>query len=178
MIDIYEQAIREAYASCPTDVVIFDTIEIIHPNFQDLNGNETSVRLVHNTENIIAGIETTATIMPGEMVEFIACPFSLILPENKENVFPELKISIDNVSREITYHLESAVQSTDMVKLIYRPYLSTDLTKPQLKRPVEFCLRDISVSIDSVTATAYIKDFLNLPFLKEVYTVERFPGLK
>lgn len=44
--DVLQAAIIEAYASSPSDVFIYHTLEIKHPDFVDDNGNPTTIRLV------------------------------------------------------------------------------------------------------------------------------------
>ena len=55
-----EEAIREAYASCPSDRVVLHTVELRHPAFVDDNGNPTAVRVVRNYEDEV----TWRRIMP------------------------------------------------------------------------------------------------------------------
>lgn len=44
--DVLQEAIKEAYASCPSDVFIYHTLEIKHPDFVDDDGNPTTIRLI------------------------------------------------------------------------------------------------------------------------------------
>ena len=46
-----EEAIREAYASCPSNAIPLHTMELRHPAFVDDNGNPTAVRVVRNYED-------------------------------------------------------------------------------------------------------------------------------
>jgi len=177
MVDIYEEAIKEAFASCPTDAVILHTIELVHSYFITDAGLPTSIKIVHNTENIIAGIEATAPIDRGKMVEFIAMPFEMILPENSKDKIPEIKITIDNVAGEIIKAVSGASERYEQIRLIYRPYLSTDLSRPQLKKPPVFYIGNIYADNYKITCAAKIKDYLNLVFLSRTYTIDQFPGL-
>ena len=43
------QAIKEAYAAAPSDVVILHTLELRHPDFEDDDGNPTAIRVVRIT---------------------------------------------------------------------------------------------------------------------------------
>lgn len=65
--DVLQEAIKEAYASCPSDVFIYHTLEIKHPDFVDDDGNPTTIRLVQGFKNITAKLEN------GEKVEFSQC---------------------------------------------------------------------------------------------------------
>lgn len=56
--DVLQQAIMEAYASSPSDVLIYHTLEIKHPDFIDDNGNPITIFLVQGFHNITAKLET------------------------------------------------------------------------------------------------------------------------
>lgn len=82
--DVLQEAIIEAYASSPSDVFIYHTLEIKHPDFMDDNGNSTTIRLVQGFHNITAKLET------GEDVEFLAMCFDLELPPVDTSAVPEI----------------------------------------------------------------------------------------
>jgi len=63
------------------------------------------------------------------------------------------------------------------VEVTYRPYLSTDLTAPQMDPPLTLTLTQISADNYTVTARARMGDFANRKFPSEEYTATRFPGL-
>ena len=69
------EALREAYASAPSDVVILHTLELRHPSFIDDNGLPMAIRVVRDNQNLTARMEGTAPLNAGEMVEFIAMGF-------------------------------------------------------------------------------------------------------
>ena len=56
--DVLQQAIMEAYASSPSDVLIYHTLEIKHPDFMDDNRNPITIFLVQGFHNITAKLET------------------------------------------------------------------------------------------------------------------------
>ena len=132
------EAIKEAYASCPSDIFIYHTLEIKHSDFVDDDGNPTTIRLVQGFKNITAKLEN------GEKVEFLAMCFDLELPPVDTSAVPEISIEIDNVSREIIKHLDNAASSQHKTELIYRPYLSTDLDTPQMVPPVSLTVTEVS----------------------------------
>lgn len=103
--DLLKQAIVEAYASSPSDVFIYHTLEIKHPDFKDDDGNPTAIRLVQGFQDISAKLEN------GEKVKFLAMCFELELPPVDTSAVPEISIEIDNVSREIIKHLDNAASS-------------------------------------------------------------------
>lgn len=177
-LDLYEEAIKEAFARVPPSVAILDTLEIIHPKIIDEAGKQGSIRIVHNTEGINAALEPTAPLNPGQFVFWTACPFEVKLQDISEISMPVLTIEIDNSQNILIPYFEEAISDTSSVRIIYRPYLSTDFTKPQIKKPIQFMLKSIEISVASVQMVASYMDLVNKKFLKALYLPDRFPGLK
>jgi len=172
-----EQALQEAYASASTDRVIFDTLEVRHSAFRDDAGLPTAIRVVIGYENISACLEGDAPLNPGEYVDFIAGAFRFKLPGFEEGQVPQLQIIIDGVSREVVGHIEAAINEPEPISITYRPYLSTDLSKPQMDPPITMELTKVTVTGVSVSGTASLSDVHNWPFPFEKYLPSRFPGL-
>ena len=172
-----EQALQEAYASAPTDRVIFDTLEVRHPAFFDDAAQPTAIRVVIGYEDVSACLEGDAPLNPGEYVDFIAGAFRFKLPGFEEGSVPQLQITIDGVSREVVGHIEAAIADPDPIEVTYRPYLSTDLSKPQMNPPLTMMLTKVSVTGTSVSGTASLSDVHNWAFPFQKYLASRFPGL-
>jgi len=134
------EAIREAYASAPSDVVILHTLELRHPGFVDENNQPIAIRIVRDHQDLTARLEPTAPLNGGAMVQFIALGFELELPPVNTAPVPEISVTIDNVSRELIRHLDAAVESSEKIEITYRPYLSTDLEGPQMDPPITLTL--------------------------------------
>ena len=169
--DVLQQAIMEAYASSPSDVLIYHTLDIKHPDFMDDNRNPITIFLVQGFHNITAKLET------GKDVEFQAMCFNIELPPVDTSAVPEITIEIDNVSREIGKHLDNAASSQYKTELVYRPYLSTDLTTPQMIPPVRLTVTEISGDVYKITAKARMTDIGNKTFPNETYRLSKFMGL-
>jgi hypothetical protein len=73
--------------------------------------------------------------------------------------------------------VEAASASHELMTVTYRAFLSDDLSWPQNDPPMVMTIRHISASPLRVTARAGFPRVVDLPFPREVYTVERFPGL-
>ena len=164
-------ALAEAYALAPADEVILHTLEIRHPDFTD------SIWVVANTENVTATIEAAAPVRGGEAIEFVALPFAFSLPPIEPGATPEIELQIDNVDRTIMEHLDLAVSSSATILVIYRPFLSSDLSEPQMDPPPSFELSDIRVDALKVTARARTSIDLRGAFPRRLYTAREFPGL-
>lgn len=165
-------AIKEAYASAPSDVVVIDTLELRHPAFT------VPIRVTTQYAPITAKLEAGAPLNAGQMVEFQPFAFDFVLPEVVDTGIPELQINIDNVSREIIEHIELAMPQPEKLEVTYRAFLSNDLAGgPQNDPPLHMTISSISADAMSVQAKATIADFMNKKFPGENYVDTKFPGL-
>jgi hypothetical protein len=166
------EAIKEAYASAPSDIVIVNTIEIRHPAF------DTPIRVVADFAPVTARLEPLAPLNGGELVEFQAFAFELTLPEVMDRGVPELNLRIDNVSREIIQHIELAMGLPEKLELTYRAFLSNDLDGgPHNDPPLHLTITSIEADAMSINARASIADFVNKKFPSKEYDERQFPGL-
>ncbi|AJD82791.1 DUF1833 family protein [Achromobacter xylosoxidans] len=174
----WEQAMKEAYASSPIDEVELYTLELRHSRFRDEFGEPTTVRVVQGYEDVTLGLEDDAPVDPGKMVLFKAVRFALTLPRVEENAVPELQITISNVSREITKHLEEAIAVLEPISVTFRPYLASVPEHPQMNPPLHLTLKKVKVDVFQVTGTASLEDVHNWPFPFRKYLPDEWPGLK
>jgi hypothetical protein len=171
------QALQEAYASAPSKQIILHTLELRHPAFVDGLGQTTAIRVVRDTADLDARLESSATLNGGEMVRFIAMGFELDLPPVDTLPVPEITVTLDNVSREIVRHLDAAAESQTVIVVTYRPYLSTDLQGPQMDPPIHLVLTEVEADIFRITGRARMLDVGNKAFPGISYTAKTFPGL-
>lgn len=171
------EALKEAYASAPSDVILLHTLELRHPAFVDASGNPTAIRVVRDHVSHRCFLEETAPLNPGQEVEFVAMAFDLELPPVNTTPLPEITLTLDNVNREIMDYLDLAVEGQDMIEMTYRPYLSDDLTCPQMNPPINLVITDIVADVFKITATARMVDIGNKSFPSENYTAKKYAGL-
>ena len=160
------EAIREAYATSPSDDAELHTLEIYHP---DGNGGVPYylVRdLVDHPFKIEGGVPKT----------FEACSFRFTLPKSGDNGAQTLQLAIDNTDRRIGDFFDQVKDSNVAVSVIYRPYLASDPDTPQWSPPLTLSLRDVVIA-NEVTGNATCIDVVNKKFPSELYTRARFPGL-
>lgn len=175
----YSEEIQEAYASAPANEVAVDTIELYHPAFVDQLGQPAAIRVALAYDNLMLGLEADAILNPGEMVEFLACEFTVTPPEfTQDGSIPSIQLAIGNVSREITKYLELAKQSLVPIIVTYRPYLLSDPSYPQMDPPIVLQMSEIDVDVFQATGMATLEDIHNFPFPYEKYNINRFPGLR
>ena len=165
------QAIKEAYASAPNTSVVYHTLEIYHPSFV------TPIRVVRDFVDLTATLEATAPRDAGQPVLFVGYAFDVVLPEVSSTGVPSLQITIDNVARDIMAGLEAAVTTSTPITVIYRQFLSSDLSGPQNNPPMALTIISIAADVFKVTATATFGDLVNKRFPSVTYNIETFPGL-
>lgn len=160
------QAIMEAYAAAPSDVVVYHTLEINHAAFT------SPIYVVRDNADLEADLEDG-----GGTVTFVRFAFDLVKPEVSPAGVPQCTVEFDNVSREILANIQLAMADTTPITITYREYLSTDLSGPQNDPPLVMTLTNIKADVFRVRATAGFGDLNNRRFPTTEYTGERFPGL-
>ncbi|MHC2251043.1 DUF1833 family protein [Bradyrhizobium embrapense] len=169
----HNEALLEAYASCPPSARVYHTLEIWQSSF------DVAARVVANVgDDMTFGIELSAPRNPGETVTFIACPFESKYPEQRQGQPPQTDIKIDNVNRELLPKIRAALGYREYISVLYREYLASDLTQPSYGA-VEFELRNVKVVGTSITGTVMVKNLQNkrFPRLTKNYDYVQFPSL-
>ncbi len=160
-----DEAIKEAYALAPATVAHVHSLEIRHPSIVE------SLYIVQGFQNRNLTLETA------EVKTFTAIPFAFTLPPSNDSGLQELTLTIDNVGNKVAEFLELAMNFLEPVQVLYRPYLSTDLTEPKWNPPLRLFFTNATVSETQVSGRAAPADFLNRDFLSELYTRTLFPSL-
>lgn len=186
------QALKEIYTHHDEKRRHYDTVQFYHPNFGGYNTDaypsETSYPsvtsypsdldivsqsrfLVQNTENMTFNIEDGSTQI------FIAFPFKLMLPEAGSDQ-QDIGVVLDNVSLELINEIESASLNTEVpIKMIYRVYI--DGSTYAQNTPIELSITNLSVDMNSITATATRANLYDrrFPFGETTVYDRRFKGL-
>lgn len=165
------QALAEAYASAPSAEVILHTLELRHPSFTQ------PLRVVNDHATLTATLEADAPLDAGQPVEFAAFAFRFRLPDVQSTGMPELEIEIDNVSAEVVAYMDQAANSTELIEVTYRPYLSSDTSAPSMDPPLHLVLHDVEADAFSVRGRASFGDYGNRQFPGQSYDGQTFPGL-
>jgi hypothetical protein len=165
MNEALSEAIREAFAIAPAHVVVYHTLEVRQ------EGVQAPVFMVQSHQPLQAYDENQNFIF----FEPVGFQFSLP-PSNKEG-FRSLNVAIDNVSQRLVNFVETAKSQPVAVEMVYRPYLSTDLSKPQMIPPLVLYLKDLRITPSEVVGRATFMDLVNKKFPSELYTRSRFPTL-
>lgn len=161
-----EDALKEAYASAPSNQVILDTLEIRQVGVQE------TIFIVK------APVQLVALDEDGVQRVFQPMGFQMSLPEESEEGFRSLNIAVDNIDRRIGDFVQAAKSDSTAVEVIYRPYLSDDLSAPQMNPPLRLFLKEIQITDFQVTGKATFMDLVNQKFPSELYHRMRFPSLR
>jgi len=159
-----QDAIKEAFTLAPASKVILNTLEVRQEG-------QDPIYLVQARRSIVATDEN------GAEHTFEPVGFQFSLPPSNEEGFQSLNIAIDNVGRRVTDFITTALGVAQPIKVIYRPYVSDDLTEPQMDPPLVLFLKDVRITAVQVTGRATFMDVVNKKFPAELYTRTRFPSL-
>jgi len=179
--DPFAEALREAYASAPSDVIVLSTLELWHPSF------DVPVRVVHDEGELLEDdpeeiwgriftLEDEAPRNGGEAVTFLAAAFEAQQPAAEQNQSPEMVIRINNVDEILMEALDKAVDVGSPIEAIYREYFS------DAPETVQFLLTGLSIKRVAATmlrieGTAGFLDLFNTAFPNASYSPAEHPSL-
>jgi hypothetical protein len=148
------EELKELYASSGTDVILH-TLTFIHSSWA------APLYLVSDFQDLTANLEDS-----GIEVTFSKFAFEVTGPSSDGKGSRRLGITLDNVSREVMVLLNQAVtaQTQVPIEVIYRIYISSDLTGPQNNPPLRLWLKDISCTNQRITGTAEVVGLINRKF--------------
>ncbi len=165
MNELLSQAFKEAYATGAASEIPVDTLEIRHPS------QPNSIFLVRGNNNLVATLED------GRVVTFEAAGFNIKLPSSSQEGTQALDLAIDNVNNRVGTFVNQTKTSRTPVEILYRPYLMSNLSTPQMIPPLLLFLKAVKVKPDVVNARASFPDIVNMRFPSEDYNRQRFPSL-
>lgn len=180
------EALAEAYASAPADVMVFDTISIAFEGLVDSQdtpteaymylGNEGDRRAANGVPLKDFKLDADAEVNPGGTVEFVAVPFDIALPDMGSGGETRGKLTIDGVGKEVSTQLLFAINAGGGVRVTYRAYLEgSELDGPE--KVIKFDLGNVSISATSVSGDIVVPNHGNRRFPRELYDKDRFPSL-
>jgi len=120
------------------------------------------IRVVNNTENIVSGGNT-----------FTAFPFTLVLPDEREDAPPRMRLVIDNVDRTIVQSLRS---------LTSPPTIQLDVVVASQPNTLEasfpgFTLRQSNYDQLVVEGDLTLEEIVLEPFPEGAFTPQDFAGI-
>jgi len=175
----HSDALKSAWVYADGAVVIHETLSFgKKPTpFLDGSGNPTEYRFVRDFVPLNATLEDSAPVDAGVEVLFRPVPFDLDLPAEKEGGVPDITITVDNVSREVSDLLMQTQGTRDIVTVTHRTYLSSDTSGPHTLPVLTLSLQSATPDVDRVTAQAGFGELHNTRWPADIHDVKRFPGL-
>lgn len=132
-------------------------LEIDHPELTQ------PVRVVNDTTDVTSNGYT-----------YIAFPFRCVLPDDFENQLPKARLSIDNVSRDLMFWIETTgggQGSTATFKQIMRS--NPDLIEWQ----IQMSLFNVTVNMQEISAELGFENLFGKPAVTFKYRPDNSPGL-
>ncbi|MDR1776979.1 MAG: DUF1833 domain-containing protein [Desulfovibrio sp.] len=171
---------EEAQASCLNDEEFLLTVEIQHKSL------ETPIRVARYPVTEIQHplffkclLEDTAPYDPGQIVDFIACPFDVTMPEKSDSTPGEFSFVVAGIGYTLDADLETAAMSGGPIKAMLRMYTKGEEDKgPHPGYTFIFDCKEPSVSSTSgdLSFTGVIFDFIARPFGR-LYRPAEYPQL-
>lgn len=171
-------ALAESAIGASIEDVRLETLEIWHPSLP------RPLRLVVDTENLNATLESDAPRNAGEEVFFQRCRVDIEIPEESDKAAaPEINLRIDNVTGLVSDALRLARTSPDPAvrdapwELIERVYMTSDTSAPHIRPVFKITLVRVGIQGASAILTAAYKDSVNFSIPAVTFTPRHYPGL-
>jgi hypothetical protein len=158
--------LKRVYASAPQDLRYVETLELTHSKFPE------PFYITNDTQTWEFTLEDNSVKL------FKILPFKIVLPAQDGMGRQDLRISIENVGLEAVEAMDAAGQDpSENINVVYRVYLDKPLSAPQNSPPLRLTVTNISMTLDTIEATATKADTLNRAFPGVVYRTDNYPGL-
>lgn len=154
--------LQARYAS-EVDVDWVDCLIISHPAIE-------TMYLCNSPDAITGDVD-------GASVSFQPVPFKVSLPARDDSGRQDMSLALSNVSGIGQSILEQAItQPAEPIQVGYTIFIRGNAT-PQIDPPMTLSMTDVVVTATLITATVTRSDILNLPFPRQKYRPDWFPGL-
>jgi hypothetical protein len=156
--------LERVFASSGTEVII-RTLEITNVNWP------TSILLCDGFEDQSCVTEDNRNLL------FVASGIEVSLPKKGTDGNQSLNFVIDNVNGEAQRLIDMALESGQRINLVFRHYLSSDLTAPA-EPPYRFVVKGGGMEGSAMTVSATFFDIINTAWPRKFYTADFAPGVK
>jgi hypothetical protein len=148
---------KSAIAAPETGEVALPLLTITHATLAQ------PIRVVSNTVDITSR---------GDL--YIAWPFDVVWPDDREDQLPRVRLRIDNVDSSIGNALRSIRGRGPNVRLEVVLASSPDTIEAG---PIDVVLKERDIDAGSVSGTLGAEDLLNEPFPADLFAPDKFAGL-
>ena len=148
--------VKQAMNASQTDKVFLLLLTINHASLA------SPIRVVNNTENITSN---------GNL--YVAFPFEIALPDEREDALPRMRLRIDNVDQTIIVAIRSITSAATV---------TVDIVLADAPNTLEatfagFTLKEVSYDALVIEGTLYLEDVLNEPYPADSFTPNLYAGL-
>jgi hypothetical protein len=158
-----------SYAQLATNELVIENIIELLSTDEIIDSDIERIFIVNDTQPHSLPIETD------EVVDFETRGFKLRFTGSGENGLQNLSITIDDIDRKVSQFVAKAKAYPSPVELVFRVYLSDDLSQQQNNPPTVLYLTTTSNSIEAFSGNATTIDVVNAPFPNAYYRLENFP---
>ena len=156
--------LEKLYAQGGTDVIL-NTVE-----FQCQAWAEPLVLVRDYVDHII-------TTEDSRTLTAFASGMDVAIPKRDSTAAQKLVFAIDGVNMQATTMIRDAIERQMKIKMIYRTYVSSDLSEPAGK-PFNFYVHAIKITGTRVDVTAGLFDFIDMRWPRAVFNDNTAPCLK
>ena len=178
MNELLEEAVKEAYASAPTDTIVLHTLEINHQSFSEPARVCRWPVTGPDPVEFSCLLESDAPHNAGETVIFYGLPFDIQLPEKSSDTPGEFEIALAGGSALIEPYLESAAFAGGAITAIFRTFIKGREDEGPVEVWPDISLRSpkLDAGTDTITMRGSVLNWLNRKFGR-LYTPSRYPAL-
>jgi len=153
----YTAAYKSTLARTDAPEVPLHLLEISH------TGLTQPVRVVNDNQDVTSA---------GNL--FIACPFTIVLPDDFENQLPKARLSIDNVGRDLVYWIETSGGGQGAsVRIMQIMRSAPDV----IEFDVTLALNNVRVTMTEISGDLGFENFFARPAIALQYRPETAPGV-
>jgi hypothetical protein len=158
------QNLKRLYASAPSNRRIFQALILSNPSWTE------EILLVDNS------IAPMTFNWGGVNKTFQPSVFEVELPRLDLQSTPELTVSFPNFGKQLIDLLELAAKSNAPILVQLTSFTDYD-NQPGIWPPLILEITEVALDALWCTGTARRDDFINRAFPREVFTIQKYPGL-
>ncbi len=140
-------------------------------NTLEISDGVTTFYFVEAFEDVDAYLET------GELVTFKACAMQVALPARNADGTQDLKFAICNIDGSVSTQVRASLAANRKASVTYREYLDSDRGAPA-RPPVTLEVKKGQWTAMQVDITAGYMNILDTAWPRELYTLNKFPGIR
>ena len=167
------EELKKIYATAPVASYYIETLSLAHPIFP--NGIRYLTNHSGSPDTELAGY--VGNLEGGGQAAFEFVPFVVIPPSAEDEAALTLKVGLDNSSRVLMEELETMAQTPSQpIEVVYRIYINNSAAL-QNDPPLKLWVSSVIATQDSVSFSATTTNLRDLPFPRQLYNTDLFPGL-